>query len=276
MTGGSTAVRNRRYGVIAVASTLLAGCASHPPPEPVVVEPERSTEAAPLSAPQPERQAPATFEEALYALRDRSYDDAHASLIEVLDLCGHSPLSQQALLLIASSELDPRNPNPRRSMAAEAAAILLRDAATPSWTRQLGESLYLLALKLGARRPGPADLEASELGALYGGIGSSPAEATLYDLIDEDPAELARVDKERAKSSYVVTRPTTSHQDRLRVGSASEHCSARWPDLWDRRPTARLPSLASSPYPARVQALRSRVEELEAELERIRRIVTQP
>ena len=100
---------------------------------------------------------------------------------------------------------------------------------------------------------------------------------TLYDLMDEDPAELRRVDPDRAANGYRGARAPAATQDpRLRVGSASDYCEARWPDLWDRRPTERLPSLGSTPYPAQVQALRARVAELEAELERIRRIVTQP
>lgn len=278
MTGHGRAATIRYRSGTVLLSVLLAACSSNPPPEPLAVEPEPAVEPTPVAPAPPEQAAPDFMDEALFALRDRNYSGAHDNLIEVLELCGQSPLGQQALLLVAAAELDPRNPSPRRSLASEATGLLLTDAATPSWARQLGESLYLLALRTGAKAPSLGDLESSELAGLYGGLrGLSSADIALYELMDENPTELARVDPGQGTGkSDAGARSEVNPDPRLRSGSASEYCSARWPDVWDRRPTDRLPSLGSSPYPAQVQALRARVLELEEELERIRRIVTQP
>lgn len=151
-----------RMAWVAGALTGAAACASTPPPQPPIPEPKRVVQPPPPPPP-PEAEAPGKLELAVAALDERNYDAAHARLLEVVDLCGSAPLGQQALLLMAVAELDPRNPDPRRDLAAESTALLWEETYGRGWAHTLTESLYLIALRLGARNAGPADAEAAEL-----------------------------------------------------------------------------------------------------------------
>lgn len=151
-----------RMAWVAGALTGAAACASTPPPQPPIPEPKRVVQPPPPPPP-PEAEAPGKLELAVAALDERNYDAAYARLLEVVDLCGSAPLGQQALLLMAVAELDPRNPDPRRDLAAESTALLWEETYGRGWAHTLTESLYLIALRLGARNAGPADAEAAEL-----------------------------------------------------------------------------------------------------------------
>jgi hypothetical protein len=162
--------------LVAGVLTGVAACASAPPPQPPVPEPKPVVEPSP-PAPPPEAEAPGKLELAVAALDERNYDAAYARLLEVVDLCGSAPLGQQALLLMAAAELDPRNPDPRRDLAAEATALLWRETSGRGWVHTLTESLYLIALRLGARNAGPTDAEAAEL---EWRVRAAPADASSY------------------------------------------------------------------------------------------------
>lgn len=243
-----------RMAWVAGALTGAAACASAPPPQPPVPEPKPVVQPPPPPPP-PEAEAPGKLELAMAALDERNYDAAHARLLEVVDLCGSAPLGQQALLLMAVAELDPRNPDPRRDLAAESTALLWEETYGRGWAHTITESLYLIALRLGARNAGPTDAEAAEL---EWRVRAAPAGAA-----------------ESHATGHALAGSGDSSADPL----ATSYCGPVWPTRLPppttSAPQDRLPSLNGSSYPAQVAELRRRVRELEEELERIRRIVGQ-
>jgi hypothetical protein len=59
-------------------------------------------------------------------------------------------MGQQALLVLAAAELDPRNPERQIELAAEFAAHFLGLPNRAAWAQPLAESLYLLSMEIGA------------------------------------------------------------------------------------------------------------------------------
>jgi len=291
--------RRRSYphpGLAASAVILIAACSSNPEPSPVVPDPAPAVEAPPPPPPPPQAEAPDKLQAALEALGKSDYTAAYARLMEVVELCGSAPLGQQALLLIAATELDPRNPDPRRSLAAESTSLLLGELDSMSWAGQFAESFYLIGRRLGAQQLGAEDTEALELGWLFQhGYGrqspDKPEDGEASTLMDEDSREWAEVESMSSETDYALSGPHTGRNDtvagstgsagsaaRERGDEASPHCAALWaaPSVGDGQGVAGvLPSLPGSSYPAQVTALRRRVRELEEELERIRRIVSE-
>lgn len=286
--------------VLATFGTILvAACGTHPQPSPGVPERTLALEAPPPPPPPPQAEAPDKLEASVKALGRGDYNEAHARLLEVVELCGGAPLGQQALLLIAAAELDPRNPDPRRSLAAESTSLLLGELDSTSWARQLAESFYLIGRKLGARQLGAEDTEALELGWLFRhGSGRHPQEKEGGDasaLMDEDSREWAEVESAASETDVELAGTSAGRYDTVSDrrgstwspggasaspagegrGEASLHCQAVWTAPSNGIAQRALPSLPGSSYPAQVTALRRRVRELEDELERIRRIVTE-
>ena len=280
-------------GIVGTATILAMGCSSHPEPEPVVPQLEPVVEPAPPPPPPPEAKAPGKLQTGLSALAARDYDAAYARFFEVVELCGNTPLGQQALLLIAASQLDPRNPDPRRNVAAASTAVLLGEES-PSWVGLFAESLYLIALKLGATKPSPTDPEAWDISwRLRSGMESVATGDVRSSLRDEDPEEWADVESSagdddplvRVHSSPGPVRfsgtepaPASDSEGAGRSGASqvSPHCEALWPSYFPGHEAQSLPAPAGSSYPAQIAALRERIGVLEEELERIRRIVTEP
>ncbi len=294
----------RRLGIAASAVTLITACSSNPDPAPVVPDPAPVVQAPPPAPPPPQAQAPYKLQAALEALWKGDYTAGHARLAEVVELCGSAPLGQQALLLIAAAELDPRNPDPRRSLAAEATSLLLGELDSMTWARQFAESFYLIGRRLGAQQLGAEDTEALELGWLFRhGYGRQPTDkpenGETSTLVDEDPREWAEVESSSG-SDYALSGPQADKGDTVSAGTgvrsvrsgtepskstlsatrrhadkASPHCEALWtaPSAGDGQ--GALPSLPGSSYPAQIAALRRRVRELEEELVRIRRILSE-
>jgi hypothetical protein len=56
----------------------------------------------------------------------------------------------QALLALIAAELDPRNPDRSLWTSADLAAQLIGAAGAPAWSRPVANTLYLVALELGA------------------------------------------------------------------------------------------------------------------------------
>ena len=294
-------------GIAASAVILVAACSSHPEPGPVVPARTPAVAAPPQPAPPPPAEAPDKLQAALEALGKNDYGAAHARLLEVVELCGSAPLGQQALLLIAATELDPRNPDPRRSLADESTSLLLGELDQMSWARQFAESFYLIGRKLGAQQLGAADTEALELGWLFRhGYGrqppGQPEAGEASTLMDEDSREWAKVESlsetdnalsgpHTGRDNTVPGRtgvisgrsgtrfsPSTGAATRERRDEASPHWEALGaaPSVGDVQGVRdALPSLPGSSYPAQVTALRRQVRELEEELARIRRIVSE-
>ena len=73
------------------------------------------------------------------ALEAADYNIAYDNLLEVRSVCGDSPLGQQALLVLAAAELDPRNPQRQIELAAEFAAHFLTLRNRAAWALPLAE-----------------------------------------------------------------------------------------------------------------------------------------
>lgn len=105
--------------------------------------------------------AAAWLDDGAIALTQGDFEAAREKLAEARERCGNTLLGRQALLLLGALELDPRNPQRSPDQAAEHTARYLRLSETYPWTRPLAESLYLLALELGASEPKLADTQVS-------------------------------------------------------------------------------------------------------------------
>jgi hypothetical protein len=90
------------------------------------------------------------LEMGLDALAERDFTRAQRHLEWVYRNYWQEPVGQQALLVLVSAELDPRNTTRRLWASADMAARLLGIPQAPRWMDPIGESMYLLALELGA------------------------------------------------------------------------------------------------------------------------------
>lgn len=152
----------------------------------------------------------------LTAVKLGEYGEARERLSAVAAACPASPLGSQALLILVALELDPRNPerDPRR--ARDLAEGYFAAPRKPAWTEPAMESLYLLAVELGAVSDstvaGPAGLPrgdsllavadsvaavADSLAAASGAADSVapevgfPAPDSLHAVPEDPPAEVA-------------------------------------------------------------------------------------
>lgn len=116
---------------IALLSAGIAGCAA--------LRPER------------ENGADGDLERGLDALAAQDYATARTVLDRVYRLHWQERLGQSALLALTAAEIDPRNNERRLSVASDLAARYLNVPGTPQWTVPVAESLYLLAVELGAQ-----------------------------------------------------------------------------------------------------------------------------
>jgi hypothetical protein len=103
---------------------------------------------APGREPEP-APGPSAYQAAAAALQRAEFARADTALLRV-SFCDATPQGQEALLLLVSSALDPRNPRRSPTNAMRYAAHYLRiPAATPEG-RARATALYLIALELGA------------------------------------------------------------------------------------------------------------------------------
>lgn len=154
--------RAGRVGIrVALAFLALggAGCASGPAPVegPAALPALPSSEHAASEAAPPE-----TTLDIARAARTGDASLVHSLTVRTLERCGTRPLGQQALLVLAAAELDPRNLEGRASLALEALRLVGEASEPDAWTRVLSESLYLLAQRLG-RAARAADAAEGEL-----------------------------------------------------------------------------------------------------------------
>jgi hypothetical protein len=96
--------------------------------------------------PDPQRR----LEAGLNALAMRDYARAQEHLENVYREHWNEPIGQQALLVLAASEMDPRNTSRRLWASADMAARLLGIPESAPWMKPIGESMYLLSLEMGA------------------------------------------------------------------------------------------------------------------------------
>lgn len=86
----------------------------------------------------------------LQALAQRDFPRAQEHLEWVYHNHWQEPVGQQALLVLIAAEMDPRNTTRRLWASADMSARLLGIERAPRWMQPIGETLYLLALELGA------------------------------------------------------------------------------------------------------------------------------
>lgn len=92
----------------------------------------------------------ARYERAEIALEDGRFADAFRDLRSLAERCGSGRVGREAVLLLASQEIDPRNPARTPQAAAQLAARLLQSPSASRTSLVLAESIYLNALELGA------------------------------------------------------------------------------------------------------------------------------
>lgn len=87
---------------------------------------------------------------ALAALDRGDYRSGTETLTRIVQEHPGTSSGQRALLALAATMLDPRNPNRRIDAGASMAARYLREDKRPAWTDPVAEAMYLTALELGA------------------------------------------------------------------------------------------------------------------------------
>jgi hypothetical protein len=96
---------------------------------------------------------------ALQLLDRGDYRTATEQLLKISNEHPGTPVGQRAVIALAAASLDPRNPNRRIDMGATYAARYLNDKTKAAWTEPVGETLYLMALELGATDSARAQAE---------------------------------------------------------------------------------------------------------------------
>lgn len=180
------------------------------------------------------------FHAALAAAGRDDFPTARAGLGELAARCDAGPWGREALLALASVELSPRNPDGSADDAAALLARYLQIPTVPPRSVALAETLYLLAVDLGAR-------------AHADPLAPAPATEGIPWSYDEcgTPAEPALV------------RPLPEHPGPVTTAGALGEALTRLETL-----RARSDSLG-----ALARDLTERNAALEAELERIRRLL---
>ncbi|HEX7118474.1 MAG TPA: hypothetical protein VF212_06780 [Longimicrobiales bacterium] len=216
---------------------IVAGCAA--------LQPDR--------APDPEER----LAEGLAALERGDYRGAYEPLNWVYTHYANEAVGQQALLALVAAELDPRNPSRRLGVGSELAGRYLRLPAIARWTKPVAETLYLLALELGAAEERVAEAEEEAAAA-------------------EERAREARAEAREARAEAEREREE-AHQ--ARAEAAQARAQAAPPRELPRLPgppvTERMRELeqAGADATARVAQLEQQLAECRQELARIRRAV---
>lgn len=144
---------------------LTAGCATTPE----TASPAPELDLTPVSVVDEARiETLERFRLAMEAAGEGNPDAAYERLLQVVDRCGTAPLGQQALLMLAIGELDPRNPDPRLHLAVEASSRLARWTVDTTWIHRVADALYLISRRLAPR---PSHLDAQDVEALRERVG---------------------------------------------------------------------------------------------------------
>jgi hypothetical protein len=141
--------------------------------------------------------AAARLDDGALALTQGDFEAAHERLLEARETCGDALLGRQALLLLGALELDPRNPRRSPDQGAEHTARYLSYPETFPWTRPLAESLYLLALELGASKPETTDAR---------GLAAAERAAPDCEVADRYAVQAAAVELPTLNQPSVQTR----------------------------------------------------------------------
>jgi hypothetical protein len=245
--------------------------------------------AACATAPVPEGEPPApreSIDEAAEALARSRYATASFELNRVFEACESTELGYLALLLTASANLDPRNPEAELDRAALQSAWILADERAPIWMHPLAEILYLQARHLGAEAPDPERFPTRTAGSPEVADDNGPDRPHPSVEAEEEggeEAKVAAVTKEAAPSRlrrlFGRERPLESESE-----ASEEHPCG--PEVVSPAGESRaLPDHPALSIPTRIALLERELERfmtrneelsvgiarLEEELERIRR-----
>ncbi|MFP3948751.1 MAG: hypothetical protein ACOC8K_01685 [Gemmatimonadota bacterium] len=186
------------------------------------------------------------------ALDEGRYGEAYGIFQELASSCEAGEEGSDAILLLATAELDPRNPARFPTGTAHLAARYLQVSPLTVTARAVAESLYLLALDLGAR---PVEDP-------YSPIPTNPAMAMDAPLATDAPSQTAE------------SAARDASPEEWSVAPGFRDCSSpEERDVVDRE----LPTLSGPSLDATIEALlgerdiaRSAADSLSTELERIR------
>ncbi len=98
-------------------------------------------------APDPE----SVLRQGVDALGSGHFREAHEDLSWVYTHYPEQDVGRRALLVIAAAEMDPRNPDQRLTVGARLLERFFAPDSIAGWQEPVAESMYLLALDLGAR-----------------------------------------------------------------------------------------------------------------------------
>lgn len=219
-----------------------------------------------------ERDAEHRLDRGLAALDARQYREAFDDLSWVYAHCRDHTRGAEALLALAALELDPRNETGRPGVAADLLARVLREPTSEDYVRPLAASAYLMALSLGA--PPAAEATTAMAGAAPGPAGVDTAAARV-------PAGAADTALRVVRAGEALAAPGEERATGCgRRVTASSWVAPRLPTL----PGPSLVSLLAAAEAARestagtlaalrgeLAATQQRLQETEAELERIRK-----
>jgi hypothetical protein len=137
------------------------------------------------------------FESGMAAVRRGDFAQANTDLNWVADHHPNDEIGRRALLIMAALELDPRNPRRGLARGADLAGAYLKSDQNERWTEPVAQSLYLLALELGAAEERVAQAQADRLAAEHrANEGSLPR---FPEPSRSVPARLHAVEDERDK-----------------------------------------------------------------------------
>jgi len=176
------------------------------------------------------RDADGRLDRGLAALAANDFATAKPLLEGVYLEHWQEPVGQRALLALAAAELDSRNVQRRLWVGAELAGRYLSLDHAPAWSIPAAETLYLLALELGAREEELARAEETRQAA-----EAERADA-LQALSTTQRPELPRSERESVPA--MIRRMTAEHarektELQKRVSTLEERLAAREQELKD-------------------------------------------
>ena len=144
-----------------------------------------------VGAPDPQQR----FERAVAALTAQDFATALPELDALYRAYWDKPVGQRALVVLAAANLDPRNPSRSLWGGADYAARLIGIDESAPWLRPLSESLYLVAVELGAHEERLARAEQQRQAAE---ARAREGEGRLPEYSGESvPAQLSTLRRER-------------------------------------------------------------------------------
>jgi hypothetical protein len=227
------AARARRLaftGVLASIVVATATCGGAPGPSPAAPPPEGSSASR---APAPEASGESRFRLAVRHIESDELEAAARELAELAERCESGPWGRNAILMLAALELNPHNASGSPSAGARLAARYLQVPGASAGSLAVAETLYLLAVDLGAE----------------------PVADPFENATDAVETALAFEDCDAIRET-VVAREIPRHPGPATTRGALVRASAQ------------RDSLA-----AVADSLTARAAELEAELDRIRRLL---